>query len=271
MNKSYTNLFLILTVSVVFILPLAVHADVPNIVNYQGRLTDDSGAAVSDGIYLVTFSIYCGSPPLQSWTSGEQSVLVLGGLLNYQLGSMVEIPEGLFGNSSECWLGIKVGIDAEISPRTRLTSVPYAYKAMASDTAEFALNADKLDGVDASTLEESNEILIAVDSLSQTISQAPFENIFHFSGIVADGSVTVHTVPSGKTLYLTGVYASRTAVDTLVSRLDVDGTAFLIINSDQGAGNWCSCGGAPIPLPSGSFISFFGIGTVSFIITGYEF
>lgn len=46
-----------------------VTAAVPQIISYQGQLTDSTGAAVADGPYLIRFQIY--DAPLNSDQSGQ--------------------------------------------------------------------------------------------------------------------------------------------------------------------------------------------------------
>ena len=52
-----------------------VSAGVPQLINYQGQLTDGSGDPVDDGSYQIKFKIY-GSPDGYDslWWSGFQSV-----------------------------------------------------------------------------------------------------------------------------------------------------------------------------------------------------
>lgn len=102
-----------------------VHPAAPNLINYQGRLTNSAGQSVADGSYSVNFTIYddpTGGVP--QW--GEtQSVTTSNGLFTVRLGSVVFFGADLF-NDTALYLAIKVGVDPEISPRTRLTAVPYA-------------------------------------------------------------------------------------------------------------------------------------------------
>lgn len=129
------------TIAAVALASLAT-AEVPQRINYQGLLTDSSGNPVT-GSYQIKFTIWddpiATAPANEKWTSGEQSVQVTDGSLIYELGSVVQLPNDLFATDTVRWLGIKVGTDAEITPRTRLTSVPYAYQALRADTADFAL------------------------------------------------------------------------------------------------------------------------------------
>lgn len=137
---------------VVFILIVAfgsIHAEVPQMINYQGRLTDIADDPVAEGEYEIKFIIY-GSPTGSDslWSSGFQSVTVNDGFINYVLGSNVTMLPGLFAISPARYLGITVGTDAEISPRSQLLSVPYANQAHLADQAGFADDAQTLAGED---------------------------------------------------------------------------------------------------------------------------
>lgn len=124
-------------------------ADVPRTVNFQGRLTDSSGKFVPDGSYSLTFRIYTDSTGGSEKWQEAQTVSISKGLFNVILGSVNPIPDSIF-NSPNTWLGIQVESDAEMIPRSRLSSFGYAYRAAKSDTSFYANNSDKLDGLDAS-------------------------------------------------------------------------------------------------------------------------
>ncbi len=110
-------------------------AEIAPLINYQGRLTNDEGGPVADGSYQITFNIYASiGAPSPIWTSGQQSVSVAGGIFDYILGSTAALPHNIFDNQLR-YLGITVGSDPEVSPRTRFTAVPYSYKALKADTA----------------------------------------------------------------------------------------------------------------------------------------
>jgi len=111
---------------ILFFITIALASNVlaSQIINYQGQLSNSDGDPVATGDYQITFTIYNGGG-VSLWTSGEQTVAISDGLLNYNLGSNVIIPESVFENSS-LYLGIKIGDDPEISPKTLLTSAPRA-------------------------------------------------------------------------------------------------------------------------------------------------
>jgi hypothetical protein len=115
---------------------------IPHMINYQGMLTDDAGIPLNDS-YDLTFSIYRDSTGGSAiWTETHTGVLVQDGLFNAVLGSGVLIPDSVF-EWSVAYLGIKIGTQDELSPRTRFTSVGYAYRARwaeRSDTSDYALS-----------------------------------------------------------------------------------------------------------------------------------
>lgn len=104
-----------------------VTADVPNIIDFNGRLADSSGNAVNATVN-ITFKLYdveTGGTAL--WTE-TQSVTVTDGLFNVKLGSVTALDENDF-SSSERWIGISVDTDSEMTPRTRIAAVPYALQS----------------------------------------------------------------------------------------------------------------------------------------------
>ncbi|MCK5125243.1 MAG: hypothetical protein KAR42_03215 [candidate division Zixibacteria bacterium] len=132
-----------LSIAIILVAMVAtVGADIAPLVNYQGRLTDSNGDVVADGWTYMTFGIYASEgAPSPIWTSGARDVYVKDGLFSYILGSTAALPHNIFDNQLR-WLGIKVATDAEISPRTRFTAVPYSYRALKADTAEYIATAD---------------------------------------------------------------------------------------------------------------------------------
>lgn len=122
----------------------------PSLVNYQGRLTNASGSAVPDNAYAVTLAIYAvpsGGSPL--W-SENKVVATTGGLFSVVLGSTTPISQSIF-NGTTRYLGIKVGLDPELTPRTAMVTVPYAFRVA---TVEGALGGEISGAVHISGVEE---------------------------------------------------------------------------------------------------------------------
>jgi hypothetical protein len=116
-------------------------AGIPQSINYQGYLADASGNPVPTGPYQITFAIYntpIGGLPL--WSSGSQTINVTNGMFNAYLGAspMPPLPSNLFSADTIRYLGITIGSDPEISPRTHITSAAYSYQTLRSDTSVYA-------------------------------------------------------------------------------------------------------------------------------------
>jgi hypothetical protein len=111
---------------VLVILTVSIRAEVPSTMNYQGRLTDDAGDPVADMPHNITFKIYDETSTLR-WEESH-IVTTTDGLFSVELGSNgTPLTVDIF-NYNECWLGITVDTDPEITPRTRLNTVPYAFR-----------------------------------------------------------------------------------------------------------------------------------------------
>ncbi len=117
-----------------------VTAEVPQLINYQGRLTNPDGSPVVDNNYQIAFAIYdqpTGGAVL--WSNSPQTVSVENGLFTYQLGSVSSLPDSLFRLDTLRWLGIEVGGE-QITPLSKFTSAAYAYHSLRADTASYALS-----------------------------------------------------------------------------------------------------------------------------------
>ena len=109
-------------------------SEVPRLINYQGVLQSGDGTLV-EGAYDLTFTAYADSAQAAQvlWSEQHLGVLVTGGIFNVILGSQTVIPDSVFENR-DCWLGIQVDSDPELSPRRQLVSVPWAFRAAIADS-----------------------------------------------------------------------------------------------------------------------------------------
>lgn len=104
--------------------PGPARAQVPATMSYQGRLTDDGGAAVPDGAHDLAFTLY--DDPVAGntlWTESQAAVPVTGGIFSVLLGSVTPLALAF---DQPYWLAVSVDGGAELSPRTPLASSPYA-------------------------------------------------------------------------------------------------------------------------------------------------
>jgi hypothetical protein len=114
--------------ALVALLTTLASAQVPQMINYQGKLTTAAGAPLN-GNYQMVFTIYDADVAGNVfWTETQPAVAVDKGVFNVLLGSVSSIPYSVFDGSTR-YLGVKVGGDPEITPRKAMVSVPYAYRA----------------------------------------------------------------------------------------------------------------------------------------------
>jgi len=125
--KQLTKLIILSVIGLLMMVAPAI-SGVPELMNYQGRLTGPGGEPL-DTTVSMTFSIYedsVGGDPV--WTEIHDAVGVTKGLFQVNLGDTISI-DSSFTPPDWWFLGITVGSDPEIEPRTRLTSAPYAFHA----------------------------------------------------------------------------------------------------------------------------------------------
>lgn len=142
----------------------------PGLISYQGYLTNGSGTPLT-GNYSIRFSIYSQPSSGSALWSETRTVPVVDGRFNVQLGDISSITASMFQDSIR-YLGIKVGSDQEITPRSRLVSVPYSFEAD---------NAARLGGQDVSEfalLGGSNSFIGSANNFSGEIRL--IDNVFSF-------------------------------------------------------------------------------------------
>ena len=114
-------------------------AEIPQLVNYQGRLTENSGTAVQ-GPVTITFRLYdAASGGSELWSENNTVTLTEpdNGVFNVILGGTTSMTSIDF--NQPIWLSVQVAGDSEMTPRQRMTAVGYA------------MNADKLDSLDSTS------------------------------------------------------------------------------------------------------------------------
>ncbi|MDO8335635.1 MAG: hypothetical protein Q7T74_02520, partial [Candidatus Saccharibacteria bacterium] len=191
----------ILAVSLLsFVLPSSVeqaNAATSSTLSFQGRLLTNSGTLVPDGSYNIEFKLYnasaidggeslvqgaCQTNPgpiadedclwVESRT-GVNTVTVQNGYFSVNLGSVTAFP-GTINWDQELWLGMNIGgvgaptWDGEMTPRFKLTAVPYAFRAGALvDASGNAKTADDLAQLAPGSVQTVNAAIAAL-RLNQT-------------------------------------------------------------------------------------------------------
>ena len=125
-----------------------VGAAASSTLNFQARLMNGDGSVVPDGRYNIEFKLYdtadagassqgvCASDCVWMETrTGSNAVSVVNGYVTVNLGSVVPLGSEI-NWGEELWLTMNIGgttgvakWDGEMSPRLKLTAVPYAFSA----------------------------------------------------------------------------------------------------------------------------------------------
>jgi hypothetical protein len=124
----------VVLVTLMFFVPFGSAATSPGIpatLSYSGTLSDSNGIPIT-GLKTLTFSLYGVSVGgTADWTEDQPNVYITNGHFATVLGGTTRLELSKF--SGNTWLGIKVSGDAnELTPRQKLTSVPYAFNGVPS-------------------------------------------------------------------------------------------------------------------------------------------
>lgn len=223
-----------ITMCAMVLLSLGTHlqaAAPPNIVTYQGRVLNDNGVPVSNSSLNMRFWLYsassggtcvwsnsssdCDSNTPASTTT--RSVSLTTGLFTQNLGdtgdSFASIPDTVFGDNTSIYLEVEIAGET-LSPRKQLTAAPYA------------LNAQRLDGIDstgflASTgdtgtgdYDFTGAVLQGASPLVFEGSTADdFETEFSFNEPTADRTITFQNA-SGTVAFTSDITASEWVTGT---------------------------------------------------------
>ena len=150
--------------------PTRAAQSIPYKVNFQGRLTDNSGNILTDGLYNIKFKLYdaaaagtlkysedrlyTGATPGPAAGAFDNRVQITNGLFNIQFGDVTVLSTALFSGAFPLYLEVELPTPASatcasvacavftegpMTPRQPLASSPYAF------------NSDTLDGLDSSS------------------------------------------------------------------------------------------------------------------------
>jgi len=108
---------------------------VPMLISYQGRL-DRAGKPLTASAQM-TFSFCTSAEGGEALYSELQTVQVANGIFNVLIGSVEPLTKDVF-DQPVLYLGVKVADDAEMAPRKRVASAPFAIKAESAGTAALA-------------------------------------------------------------------------------------------------------------------------------------
>lgn len=141
----------LLIITFVMALSSLAIADVPQMINYQGHLTDSEGNLIDTTVNILFYITRDSAGSIGVWLEEHSNVEVIEGKFCVKLGSMFSITEDVFVADSS-WLGIAIGGISggeHIEPPTELISVPFAFRI------------STVDGASGGTLTSSLKILSA--------------------------------------------------------------------------------------------------------------
>ncbi len=180
---------------------------------FSAQLKFPNGDVAPDGSYNVVFSIYTVDSGGTALWSETQPASVRTGVIAVSLGSVTAFPDSLDFSGSSYYLGIKVGTDAEMSPRIKLGSTVASFS---SDNVR-----GKTPGVEANNillLDDQGNIDIDGDIITSNSLQSA--SITTDTLTTTTGNLTI--APAGGTTAITGALTVSTTA-TIGTTLDVTG------------------------------------------------
>ncbi len=187
--------------------------------NFQGMLTDSAGKTVTDGSYSVTFLIYDTASGGTALWQETQTVTTTSGLFSTELGKVTAITLPF---DKDYYLAIKVGSDAEMSPRKLIT------------VSGYSVNSDTVDGLHASTS-------ATAATLYPLNSSAKFPySVLDLSGNIKDADVSSISASKINTVGATNM-VTKIIAGTNVSVTPTTGVGEVTISSASGAGGLSLC------------------------------
>jgi len=248
------------------ILSTSLLAQVPQTMSYQGLITDASGNPVIDGNYTITFKIYdftpiAGSGSENSIWDETQTVQVSGGIVNVLLGRLNPLALDF---DKQYWLGITLGTEPELSPRTQLSTSPYSFRAIT--VVDSAITATKLaDSAAVRSLNGLTDSLRLVAGSNVNITESGNDIIISASGGSGGGDITAVQAGEGLTgggssgdvtlaVADGGITESKIAANTVVKSINSlqdniviagEGGAIVTTRSDSLIINTSSAGNSP--------------------------
>jgi hypothetical protein len=199
-------------------------AQVPQLINYQGYLTD-TGRSPINGVQSITFSIYnSGTAGTEVWKE-IQNVMVTDGLFTVLLGTVTPIPYTAF-DSGEQYLAVRIGSAQELSPRQRLVSVPYCFNAREAEqlgghaAAEFVRSVEGVAPLNGNIdLVAGSNVTINTNAQAHSVTISSSALTLPFSSTVSSSQTALTVLNSGTGYALVasantyGVRATSSGVD----------------------------------------------------------
>lgn len=130
-----SGIFRILLLAAAFsVAACSAGADVPRLINYQGKVTDNAGVPLAGPVNLTLRLGTAAVGGILLFSENHNNVPLSNGVFSVNIGANTVggVPDAAL-NSAEIWLAVSVNGAAELTPRVRLVSVPYAVKSKVAE------------------------------------------------------------------------------------------------------------------------------------------
>jgi hypothetical protein len=190
--------FCLLLVCCFLLLANISRSDIPRTINYQGRLTDQNGNPLTDGIYGTTFTLYDATVNGTIMWSDTYSLQTKNGYFNIILGSNAAHPLNVNFNQPY-YLGIAVSPDPEMMPRQPLNAVPYALNVANSSITSAKMKPTWSDKRTNVTYNLNGTTPVTISELTTTINVETPSLLFLVGNVLA---TITNTTNSGIIAYM---------------------------------------------------------------------
>ena len=264
-----TFLYFVLALAACFSGAGPVRGEVPRLINYQGKLTDDLGMPLSLESEM-TFAIYTEAAGGEAVWSETQTVAVTDGLFNVLLGTVNPLTPDYFSAHPAAFFGVRVGESSEMVPRQRIAAAVYSLK-----TAEITLADGKVGvgtaepgaelDVDGYLKSSTPAFFVRNSSHRSATEYVAWDVVYHNTGGAYDTGTGRFTAP------VTGIYhfswggINNPAGTLSRSFLHVNGANYAgdatQLRLDSGAAYGEGTNYATIPLSEGDWVAIYlGVG-----------
>ena len=222
---------ILLTLLLALTVTSAAQAAIPHVINFQGKATDKAGAPL-DGDYKLTIRIYdAATVGNLEWTEIHTGVTITNGVFRVLLGSVTPLDLPF---NEDYWLSLEVNTDGEMSPRTRLASTGYAYKAKVADRL-----AEEIESIPSGGIIMWSGSIASIPigwALCDGTNGTPDLRDKFIVGAKQDDNAVAKTNIKGTLQQAGGVHEVALTVDQMPAHSHTIGGAFFKYDGDQGGG-----------------------------------
>ncbi|MDE1970121.1 MAG: hypothetical protein KGI50_00890 [Patescibacteria group bacterium] len=239
--RAVSGVFFVLCSFAAFIVTVpTTSATITSLISYQGKLTNTSNVAVSDGSYTIKFRLYTASSGGVAIYAEQQTVSVSNGLFSALIGNGTQIEgsgalSSVNFNQDPIYLGVQVQSDAEMTPRKQLAAAPFSFNSeQLGGRAEsaYAVLAGRSGGQTLQGGTASGEDLTLQSTANATKGKILFGANSAYDEV--NSRLGIATTTPGSSLVILG--ADNFASSSALNVVNASGTSLLFVQDDGGVG-----------------------------------